>query len=385
MRNRKIAFDAKRIFNNQTGLGNYSRTLLDNLYRFFPEQTYLLYTPRLPAEKNKYSEHFTTKAANTRFKHLWRSYSIRKDLERDEVDLYHGLSNEIPFWLKNTKTVVTIHDVIFKVLPHTYPPLDRWLYEEKTKYACKHANKIIAISEQTKSDLIRFYDADPTKIEVIYQPCQAIFYEAEKVTEKLGENFELFPNLAFLKNLPSEYLLYVGSIIERKNLLTAVKALELLPEKRRIPLVVVGNGKKYKKKVQNYISQKGLDRWVIWLTDVTSVQALKHLYEKAKLLIYPSHYEGFGLPIVEAMLCQTPVITANLSALKEAGGQSAKLVNPNDLNAISYAILEILEDRNLQRWMGEKGRQEALKRFDPKRLTAEVVKVYQQLLRPNFG
>jgi len=382
VRNKKIAFDAKRIFNNQTGLGNYSRTLLDNLYRFFPEQSYLLYTPRLPGNQNKYSKQFTTKAANTRFKHIWRSYSIRKDLERDEIDLYHGLSNEIPFWLKNIKTVVTIHDVIFKVLPNTYPQLDRWLYEEKTKYACKHADKIIAISEQTKADIIKFYDTDPARIEVIYQPCQPIFYEEEKVAEKLGDTFNMFPNLSYLKDLPSEYILYVGSIIERKNLLNAVKAIELLRENQRIPLVVVGNGKGYKKIVQDYIAAKKLEKWVVWLPDLTSVQALKHIYEKAQLLIYPSYYEGFGLPIVEAMLCEVPVITSNVSALKEAGGQAAKLINPNDVMAMSVAIQEIIEDSNLKRWMGEKGRAAALKRFDPKRLTAEVIKVYQKLLGP---
>ncbi len=384
VRNRKIAFDAKRIFNNQTGLGNYSRTLLDNLYRFFPEQAYLLYTPRLPDRSNKYAEQFTTKTANTRFKHIWRSYSIRKDLERDAIDLYHGLSNEIPFWLKNTKTVVTIHDVIFKVLPHTYPQLDRWLYEEKTKYACKYAHKIIAISEQTKADLIKFYGTDPTKIEVIYQPCQPIFYEEEKVVDKLGDNFSLFPNLNYLNELPSAYILYVGSIIERKNLLSVVKAIQQLPESQRIPLVVVGNGKRYKKKVQTYIIENHLEKWIIWITDLTSVQALKHIYEKAQLLIYPSYYEGFGLPIVEAMLCGIPVITSNVSALKEAGGDAAKLIDPNDVPAMSAAIQEILGDSNLQRWMGEKGRSAALKKFDPKRLTAEVMKVYQRLLGPEY-
>lgn len=381
MRNRKIAFDAKRIFNNQTGLGNYSRTLLDNLYRFFPNQEYLLYTPNPPSQNNKYTEQFTTKTANTRFKHIWRSYAIRKDLERDEVDLYHGLSNEIPFWLKKIKTVVTIHDVIFKVLPHTYPPLDRWLYEEKTRYACKHANTIIAISEQTKQDLIRFYEVDAAKIHVIYQPCQSIFYEEEKVVDKLGDTFNLFPNLNYLNELPSEYILYVGSIIPRKNLLNVVKAIHQLRESQRIPLVVVGNGKKYKQTIQKYIRTHQLEKWVIWITDLTSVQALKHIYENAQLLVYPSFYEGFGLPIVEAMLCGIPVITSNVSALQEAGGQFAKLVNPNDSKNMSTAIQEILEDSNLHRWMSENGRKAALKRFDPMRLTAEVMKVYRQVLQ----
>ncbi len=373
----RIAFDAKRIFNNQTGLGNYSRTLLDNLYRFFPREDYLLYTPRLPSDTNQYATQFKTVAANTRFKHIWRSYSIRKDLEKDGIDLYHGLSNEIPFWLKNTKTVVTIHDVIFKILPNTYPQLDRWLYEEKTRYACKYADKIIAISEHTKKDLIQFYEIAPERIEVIYQPCQPIFYEEESVEEQLGDNFSLFPNLKYLKSLPSEYLLYVGSITERKNLLTAVKAIHQLSEKDRIPLVVVGNGKGYKKKVETYIAMHQLQKWVIWLEAVNSVQALKHLYERAQLLIYPSFYEGFGLPVVEAMLCGTPVITSNVSALPEAVGQYGELVHPNDVNAMSGLIQEILSDSNKKQMLGKKGRKEALERFDPKKLTSQMMDIYK--------
>jgi len=375
----RIAFDAKRIFNNQTGLGNYSRTLLDNLYRFFPTEEYLLYTPRLPSDANKYATQFKTVAANTRFKHIWRSYAIRKDLERDGIDLYHGLSNEIPFWLKKNKAVVTIHDVIFKVLPNTYPKLDRWLYEEKTRYACKYADKIIAISEYTKKDIIKFYGIEPERIEVIYQPCQPMFYEEESVEEQLGDNFSLFPNLNYLKSLPAEYLLYVGSITERKNLLTVVKALDQLSEKDRIPLVVVGNGKGYKKSVQTYIDAHQLQKWVIWLTDVTSPQALKHLYEQAQLFIYPSFYEGFGLPVVEAMLCGTPVITSNVSALPEAAGQYGMLVHPNDVNAMSATIQEILTDSVKRGRLGKMGRMDALKRFDPQGLTAQMMKLYKAL------
>ena len=177
----RIAFDAKRIFNNQTGLGNYSRTLVDNLRQFYPAEDYLLCTPNLPNQANKYTTQFKTLTPTTSFKHIWRSYSIKKDLEREGIDLYHGMSNEIPFWLKKTKTVVTIHDVIFKVLPTTYPQLDRWLYEEKTRYACKHADIIIAISEQTKQDLIQFYQVAPPRIKVIHQPCQPIFYETKQI------------------------------------------------------------------------------------------------------------------------------------------------------------------------------------------------------------
>ena len=371
----KIAFDAKRIFNNQTGLGNYSRTLLDNLYHFFPEYEYCLYTPKLgkASFSQQYAKQFKTITANTTFKNIWRSYAIRKDLEKDAVDLYHGLSNEIPFWLKNTKTIVTIHDVIFKLLPHTYPQLDRWMYEEKTRYACQYATQIIAISETTKKDLVRFYDVPEEKIQVVYQPCQPTFYEPiQSLTTT--ENLEY---------LPSEYLLYVGSINERKNLLTLVKAIRQLSHNQRIPLVIVGQGKAYKKKVQAYIASHKLEKWMYWLDDLTSVNELKALYQNAQLFIYPSFYEGFGLPVVEAMLCETPVITTNVSALPEAGGNTVKYIHPNRIFELSEAIETILQDSELQRQMGKKGRKDALSRFDPKKLTSQVVDIYKSILGTN--
>jgi len=367
----RIAFDAKRIFNNQTGLGNYSRTLVDNLRQFYPEEAYLLFTPKLSEGPNKYKAAFKTITPNASFKHIWRSYGIRKDLEKERIDLYHGLSNEIPFWLKNIKTVVTIHDVIFKALPNTYPQLDRWLYEEKTRYAVNYAEKIIAISENTKQAIIKYYGVDPERIKVVYQPCQSIFYEPNGI---IASN--PFSEIPTLKELPAEYILYVGSIIERKNLLTIVKAIWQMPDKQRLPLVVVGKGKGYKKIVKAYIKSHKLEKWVYWLDKVTSVATLKEIYQQAQLLVYPSFAEGFGLPIVEAMLCGTPVITSNVSSLPEAGGQYAKLVTPDAVDELRDAIQEILGDSALRSAIGELGRKDALERFDPAKLTKEMMEVY---------
>lgn len=365
----RIAFDAKRIFNNQTGLGNYSRTLVDNLQQYYPAEDYLLCTPKLPVQANKYTTQFKTLTPSTSFKHIWRSYSIKKDLEREGVDLYHGLSNEIPFWLRKIKTVVTIHDVIFKILPNTYPQLDRWLYEEKTQYACKHASMIIAISEQTKQDLIQFCQVAPERIKVVYQPCQPIFYE----TNQIGKGAINFNTT----KLPSEYMLYVGSITERKNLLSIVKSIWQMREDQRLPLVIVGNGKNYKKTVEAYIASHKLEKWIYWIDNLRSTEQLKQLYQEAQLLVYPSFYEGFGLPVVEAMLCGTPVITSNVSALPEAGGQFAKLINPNEVGDLRTAIQEILSDSDLRLKMSIAGRKDALERFDPEKLTRAMMKVYR--------
>jgi len=372
----RIGFDAKRIFNNQTGLGNYARTLIDNLQEFYPNEEYLLFTPRLSKSGTEYAQQFRTITPTSSFKHIWRSYSIKKDLEKEQVDLYHGLSSEIPFWLKNIKTVVTIHDLIFKALPHTYPQVDRWLYEEKTRYASSYAEKVITISEYSKQDIIKYYGIAPEKIEVVYPLCQPIFYKSASLETS---DFDNTARLDF-NQLPSEYILYVGSIIERKNLLTIIKAIWQMPDKQRLPLVIVGKGKGYKKKVEAYINSHRLTHLIHWVDNLSSVEGLKELYQKAQLMIFPSHYEGFGLPVVEAMLCGIPVITSNVTALPEAGGQYAKLVNPNEVDELRVAIQTVLSDSALNRQMRVEGKKDALARFNPEKLTRELMAVYRGIM-----
>jgi len=370
----KIAFDAKRIFNNPTGLGNFSRALIDHLHYYFPENEYLLFTPDIGSagDYERYRDRFTTIESKTRFKNIWRSYSIRKDIESAAVDVFHGLSNEIPFWLRNTKTVVTIHDTIFKVLPDTYPQLDRWLYEEKTRYACKYADAVITISEHTKKDLVRFFGIAPERVRVIYQACDPVYYKTEKLP------FSKLPG--YLDDLPSEFMLYVGSVIPRKNLLTLIKAIERLPIGQQLPLLVVGSGKHYKKKIESYLLTNRMQHLIHWIPPKIGKEALKVLYSKALLTIYPSLYEGFGLPVVESILCETPVITSNTSALSEAGGQSAVYIDPLNAAELQSAILRILNDYSYYKEQVKKGRQEALKKFDPEICTGKVVEVYRSLV-----
>jgi glycosyltransferase involved in cell wall biosynthesis len=370
----RIAFDAKRIFNNATGLGNYSRIIVDNLHRFFPDNEYLLFTPSIGERTDfqKYATQFKTIQSTATFKHIWRSYSIGKDLEKENITLYHGLSNEIPFFLKNSKTVVTIHDVIFKIYPNTYPSVDRWLYEEKTRYACHNALKIITISENTKKDLITYYGVDPDQIKVIYPACNPIYYQ--------DEPFSKLNLPANLRTLPKDFILSVGSIVERKNLLNLIKAVENLPKSIQIPIVVVGRGKQYYKQICTYIEAKNISNLIYWIDNLDSNNCLKYLYQQAQMLVYPSFYEGFGLPVVEAKLCGTPVLTSNVSSLPEAGGTYAQYANPHDVGALSAAIQALLENQLLHQELSEKGKKEARESFDPQRLSQQLMTLYQEVV-----
>jgi len=195
------------------------------------------------------------------FPALWRSSWVKSDLKKQHIDLYHGLSNEIPAEIQSTgiKSVVTIHDLIFERFPGQYSNIDVKIYRAKFQYACRHADKIIAISKQTKQDLIDFYTIPAERIHVCYQACNPAFGKTISEEEKL--------KIKKKYNLPDQFFLYVGSVIERKNLLNVCKAMFLLRNESDIPLVVIGDGRKYKQQVKDFIRQNGLESRILFLSE----------------------------------------------------------------------------------------------------------------------
>lgn len=368
----RIGFDAKRLFHNFTGLGNYSRSLLSNLSQYANEDWELhLYSPKLSSHARV--QEFLDKPyhRHTGKGVLWRSRGISKDLQKDGIDIYHGLSHEIPLRIgeKGIKSIVSMHDLIFLHHPHLYPFIDRKIYNWKFKYAARHADKILAISESTKADLIRFYQTTEEKIEVLYQACDEQFYQLnpQEVNRQVLDKHQL----------PKEYLLYVGSIIERKNLLGLVKAIEMLPTDLQIPLLILGEGKAYKQKVQEYIARNKLEKLFVFCEGVP-FSDFPAIYQEAKSLIYPSHFEGFGIPIIEALWSQTPVITSHTSSLPEAGGPDSLYIDPKKVEEISKAIERVLTDPARAKYMQEKGAA-YVKRFHGKQLTEQLVNIYKSL------
>ena len=366
----RIGFDAKRYFLNKTGLGNYSRDLVRIMEEYYPANEYIKYTPKI---KGSTLDDINTKLPkgkiDTLFNSLWRNRWIIKDLVSDNIQLYHGLSGEIPKGLKNTsiKSVVTIHDLIFLKFPELYNPIDRILYNNKFKYAVHHADKIIAISEQTKNDIVEYYNIDAAKIAVIYQGCHPTFktIKTQEQKDRIREKY----------NLPKQFLLNVGSIEPRKNALQIIKAIENID----IPLVIVGKETKYSAEIQQYISQKGLQDRVHILQGFT-MEELSTLYAMADIFIYPSKYEGFGIPIIEALYAGTPVITTNSGVFPEAGGPSSCYINPENINDISNAIQNILANDALKAEMIRKGLA-FVQRFNDDVIASQWARVYTDLLK----
>lgn len=380
-----IGFDAKRAFHNNTGLGNYSRTLIHSLHEFYPENEYYLFNPK---KSNRYQilgqhlhEILPTFFFDKLFSSLWRSYRVIKNLKALNIDVYHGLSHEIAFGIEKTniKSVVTIHDLIIFRHPEHYKKIDVRIHEKKIKYACENADHIIAISEQTKTDIIHFFNIDDKKISVCYQSCDMKF--EQKISE---QEIKLVKQKL---SLPEQYFLYVGSITERKNLLTICKAMLLNKNEIDIPLVVIGNGKKYKEEVKSFLQQHNLSGSVIFLSDNNIAKSLPEyisgdcfpaIYQAATALVYPSLFEGFGIPILEALWSETPVITSNTSCLPEAGGEGAYYVDPLKAEEIALGMKEIFQNKSLADEMRKKGKLHAMN-FTQEKCAASVMKIYKAL------
>jgi len=368
-----IGFDSKRAFLNQSGLGNYSRSLIRSLVTFFPANHYSLFTTR--KSKTDFSE-FISSQKNTsiiqpqrlidkQLSSRWRSYGITTLLPKNNIDVYHGLSNELPFNIRKFKgkKIVTIHDLIFLRYPQLYPFIDRKIYNKKFQSACALADVIVSVSEQTKNDIIEFYSVNQEKIKVIYQSCNEIFYK--EITKD-----EIW-NVRLTYKLPEKYLLHVGTIEERKNLLTIIKSLVLLKD---IPLVVIGKKKPYFKKIQQFIAEHKLDKRILFLENVPS-EDLPAIYNSAEIFIYPSLSEGFGIPIIEALTCKTPVITTKGGCFSEAGGPNSIYIDPMNHEQLAEEIKKLSSLPELRKSIAEKGF-EYSKKFLPKVIAAAMMELY---------
>lgn len=365
----RLGFDAKRLFHNATGLGNYSRTLVANLRTFFPASAYTLFSPKLSSQA--FAQPFLSpdyERITPKQKTGWRSWGMARAIDREAIDVFHGLSNEIPFAQTRAATGVTLHDLIFKHLPATYRPADRLIYDVKFRFACRNANKIVAISEATRQDIVQHYRIHPDRIEVHYQACDPVFYE---------ENPALAPPLP--PEIGSECILSVGSIIARKNLLLLVRALSQLPRSLRPKVAVIGQGKAYAQEVRREITRLGLNNHFFWYPAVNDTRTLRAWYQAAMCTVYPSFFEGFGLPVAESLLSGTPVITSDRSSLPEAAGPGALLIDPHDSGQLAHALERLLTDNSLRHQLAEAGEAYARTHFSPQTTANRMMDLYQRL------
>lgn len=369
-----IGFDGKRAIENNTGLGNYSRLLVEVLAGKYPDNRYLLYAPRLKANVrlgrlmgHPQVDIITPVSAGGRaMGSVWRSRGITSCLKRDRVDIYHGLSGELPLNISDFDgpSVVTIHDVIFRRFPECYNAIDRKIYDYKFNKAAQEATRIIAISQKTKDDIMEFYDIPSDKIDVIYQGCHAQFHrrpsdaEIDAVKEKYG--------------LENPYIITVGTVETRKNQAMAVRGIRGLPDE--IDLLVVGRRTSYAKNLDSYLTTYKSEPRVKFIENADFAD-LPALYAGAFCSSYTSRYEGFGIPVIESLSVGTPVVIASGSCLEEAAGPSAPVVDPDDVEEWMNVIKEMVDYPAVRDRIAREG-MEYVKRFNDEDMAGKTMETY---------
>jgi glycosyltransferase involved in cell wall biosynthesis len=350
------------------------------LARYHSDHQYYLYTPEFKDQRvidwlNEYPSFNVRTPESTLAKKahsIWRSFGLSGTIEQDSLDLYHGLSHEIPFGLekKSCKKVVTIHDLLFMRFPENFGLIDRKMYRLKFSHGCEKSDQVLAICDQTKRDIVDFLGIPESKITVMYQSCEPMFYQiySDEAKEQLRAKY----------NLPQKYMLYVGAIEPNKNALTIIRAYGQICSDVTEDLVLVGKGGKYKEKCKNLVRQLGIENRVRFLDELEYLD-LPGIYQLATLLLHPSFFEGFGIPIIEALFSLTPALITEGHCFPEAGGEDSIYLNPNKVDDWSDAMKLLAGDEDLCYRIANKSRN-FVEKFHQKQTSKKLMEFYQSLL-----
>jgi glycosyltransferase involved in cell wall biosynthesis len=377
----RIGFEAKRATHNFRGLGNYSRGLIEGLIKYHGTEEYILYSPPFKDQRaqkwissleGSYELKEPKRFIKSHFASFWRSFLLSKELKKDHLNIFHGLSHEIPFGLNGSqsfKKIVTMHDLIFLRFPQFFPFIDRAVYNQKFRYACKHSDLVVAICQQTKEDLIRFLGVEEKKIIVHYQSCSPLFYDEISLNERMSVKMKYA--------LPESYILNVGAFEERKNQLILLESFANIKNKIKDNLVFIGQKNEYQKKVEARVAELKLNDRVHFLSSVPH-NDLPALYQMAKIFCFPSLFEGFGIPIIEALFSKIPVITSFGSCFPESAGPNSYYIDPQSISSLSLGLMSVLGNENLQTQMRKEGF-DYVQRFHQKESSDQLMDIYRQV------
>lgn len=366
-----IAIDARKV--RDFGIGTYIRNLVFELSTLDRENRYLLLTGPLGKDVLKgLPENFEVVIERAPVYSVREHFTLSYRLLRLGVDLFHSTHYVLPLFLP-CRSVVTIHDIIHLLYPEFLPNRLAFFYASRMiRHSLFRSDRVIVVSRNTREDLKDYFQIDGEKIEVIYNGIDDVFRQpiADDELER------------WLRNLGLErpYLLFVGNPKPHKNLDNVVKAYARALEMHDFPhpLVCVGDKAGIAFKVKQRAEQLGIGERLILLGHVAQ-EALPAVYQGASLFLYPTLYEGFGLPVVEAMASNVPVITSNTSALKEIAAGYADLVSPLDVDAIARAIVQGVKDadhRDALCRLGQRRSQE----FDWRKTAEHTLEIYRQTL-----
>lgn len=346
----RIALDARLLHYRKAGIGQYILRLLEGLDGLAPPEDVLILRSRKQMDADLPPTRFSSVPLWTPPHNRFEQFGLRVELSRLQLDLLHS-PDFIPLFRRHFRSVITVHDLAFLLYPHLLTRESAHYYGQIDQ-AVRSADHIIAVSETTKRDVIRLLGAPEEHVTVIPEAVNPIY-------RPLNDD-DAVESVRLRYQLPERYAIFVGTIEPRKNLPTLMRAIRRLKDQHHTELVlaVVGQLGWLYDEVMRVHEELKLQEMVRFLGRVSD-EDLVALYNGASVLAYPSHYEGFGLPPLEAMACGTPVVVSNTSALPEVVGDAGLLVSPEDDEGLTVALLRVLSDPELRDALIRRGLQRA--------------------------
>ncbi|MDP1845592.1 MAG: glycosyltransferase family 1 protein [Candidatus Moranbacteria bacterium] len=364
-----IGIDASRAFQkNKTGIEEYSYQVIKNLRNYLRDEQVILYMNPAINIKPDFDIPEKWKIKILRAPIFWTQARLSLEMLFHPVDLLFVPAHTVPL-IHPKKTFVTIHGLEYEFCPKAYSFWQRFYMRRVIKNSCKWAKRIIAVSENTKKDLMKLYKVSEEKIKVIYEGVGDIELKAQSSKFKAtAQNSKLLDN---------RYLLFVGRLEKRKNIQGIIEAFEILKDKHNIShkLYLIGKYGYGKENIKNKIANSKYKEDII-LTGYVNDEDKLGLLKKADVFLFPTFYEGFGLPILEAQSVGIPVVTSNISSMPEIAGDSAVLVDPNSPDEIAEAAYKLISNESYKNDIIEKGYNNT-KRFSWEKCAKEISNIIQ--------
>lgn len=354
----RIAIDTQTTLGQKSGFGFYVKNLVEALQKVDAKDEYFLVRPQ------------TEKDFSAPQRLFWDQITFPKKANKAKVDLLHQPCFSAPLFYKG-KVVVTCHDLISIFFPKNLPLVSRLFYSKWMPFSYRRADMIIAISENTKQDLMALLKIPESKIRVIHSAASRDFQpiKSKQTLARVQKKYRTGKN----------YLLHVGTLEPRKNLPFLVRAYALaVREGVDANLVITGKKGWYYEGLFRLVDELNLNDKVIF-TGYVAEYDIPTLYSGAKIFVFPSIYEGFGLPPLEAMACGTPVISSNTSSLPEVIDEAGILLPPKDERLWAKNIVKVLKDKGLARTLSEYGIRQA-KKFSWEQTARKTIEVYKEVV-----
>ncbi|MCG9966624.1 glycosyltransferase family 4 protein [Pelotomaculum terephthalicicum JT] len=373
----RIGINALQLTARNSGIGQYIYNMISSLISLNINEYYLYLSrgnarPEWLGQRGVDIKEIPFCKEQVILRNLYELFYLGQDLSRDDLSVYWSPDTKIPLLIpKNIPFVVTVHDLAIIKEPETYKYSRVVYWRRLFQHAIQKSSYVVAISQTTRNDLIELMDVSPEKIKVVYNGVSAQF--------KPVENTNILMRVAKKYCLPEKFLLFVGLFSPRKNIAGILRAFSILKNEYQIPhrLVMVGEkGWRYRADLE-LVQSFGLEKQVFFPGFVED-EDLPAVYNLADVFVFPSLYEGFGLPVLEAMACGIPVVTSNISALPEVVGKAGILVNPHEPEEIATGIHRLISNKKLSSELAKAGLKRS-RHFLWENAARELLKVFREI------